>query len=520
MTKITTINSTDITLTGETGASVLQSTREGGSSSEVNNFNITGFTQGGRSTKVATIRIEAGTDRKFVKSPSLIIDRSSTSTTINTTNLVRMDIDSVVTDAKDNVTAFVCSIKYKNDEQTLASDNINYIIKAPTVKINTSHHDGIYSVDIGKSLNVSRLGEKRKITVRGRPGVEFKLAITKVVDTKDSSGRVIGGASETSIVHKSLISTGSDTTQDSTLEMLVPIIKEKIPASGEFSFFQRFPKITIVKRTQVNGSDFASGATRGIFDSLAGVEVGDEISVNNQVSKVTVLNPSGSNANQLDLFKSITAADDAIVKFLRSNRFSINIQSLNIGDRFNTSDWTLSRNSWSSWYSKILTQHLRPILILRATTNSLLYSINSQAIPGGGEQTYDLNYVGRPFISVDQTSKYSTSAPVISKKRIVYSLASAGSEVFSIVKTPLFNGSDSLAKDESGNTVNVGVAGLASDWTNSSYIENGGTLLSIHSSISTAGLTSISITMDVSVLQWGTEDVIMELDLDDIVGIS
>ena len=512
MTKITTINSTDITITGETGASVLQTVKEGGSSSEVNNFNITGFTQGGRSTKVATIRIEAGTDRKFVKSPSLIIDRSSTSATIDTTNLVRMDIDSVVTDTKDNVTAFVCSIKYKNDEQTLASDNINYIIKAPTVKINTSHHDGIYSVDIGKSLNVSRLGEKRKITVRGRPGVEFKLAITKIVDTKDSSGRVIGGASETSIVHKSLISTGSDTTQDSTLEILVPIIKEKIPANGEFSFFQRFPRVETVKVTQVNGSDFASGATRGIFDSLAGVEVGDEISVGSEFSKVTVLNPSGSNANQLDLFYSITAADDALTTFTRASRFAVNIQSLNIGDRFNTSDWTLSRNSWSSWYSKILTQHLRPILILRATTNSLLYSINSQAIPGGGEQVYDQKYVGKPNLEFSTSTNYQGNDTILSKKRLIYSLASAGSETFSITKTPIFSSID-------GSTTNFPSVNV-SDWSNSISDLNGGTALSMNASISTAGLTSISITLDISVLKWGTEDVIMELDLDDIIGIS
>jgi len=42
----------------------------------------------------------------------------------------------------------------------------------------------------------------------------------------------------------------------------------------------------------------------------------------------------------------------------------------------------------------------------------------------------------------------------------------------------------------------------------------------MNASISTAGLTSISITIDISVLKWGTEDVIMELDLDDIIGIS
>ena len=512
MTKITTINSTDITITGETGVTVSQSTREGGNSSEVNNFNITGFTQGGRSTKVATLLIEAGTDRKFVKSPSLVIDRSSTSTSLDTTNLVRMDVDSVVTDTKDNVTAFNCSIKYKSDEASLASDNINYIIKAPTVKINSSVSDSIYSIDIGKSLQVSRLGEKRKITVRGRPGIEFKLAITKIVDNKDSSGRVIGGGTETSIIHKSLISAGSDTTQDSTLEILVPIIKEKIPASGEFSFFQTFPKAQTVKVTQVNGTDFASGATRGIFDSLAGVEVGDEISVGSTLSKVTVLNPSGSNANQLDLFDAITAADDALTTFTRGSRFAVNIESTNIGSRFSTSGWTIGRSSWSGWYSKILTQHLRPILILRATTNSLLYSINSQAIPGGGEQVYDQKYVGKPNLEFSTSNNYQGNDTILSTKRLIYSLASAGSETFSITKTPIFSSVD-------GSTTNFPSVNV-SDWSNSISDLNGGTALSMNASISTAGLTSISITIDISVLKWGTEDVIMELDLDDIIGIS
>ena len=63
-----------------------------------------------------------------------------------------------------------------------------------------------------------------------------------------------------------------------------------------------------------------------------------------------------------------------------------------------------------------------------------------------------------------------------------------------------------------------------SDWTNTDPLENGGTSISINHlapALSTADGVSnnaCTISFELQIREWGNEDVIMEIDLDNIIG--
>ena len=87
--------------------------------------------------------------------------------------------------------------------------------------------------------------------------------------------------------------------------------------------------------------------------------------------------------------------------------------------------------------------------------------------------------------------------------RVTYSLT-ATSGNFRDVKTPVWSKTSSTT----------------SDWTNSIPASNGGTEIDIHNiSVSGSASTSYSIIFDVLIKKWGTDDVTMNINLDNIVEI-
>ena len=130
---------------------------------------------------------------------------------------------------------------------------------------------------------------------------------------------------------------------------------------------------------------------------------------------------------------------------------------------------------------------------MRATTNSVLYTINNGIIPdGASSQTYD-----RVFKS--KKSKQHTN--------VKYQLkALSTSHSFSALKTPTFGGG-------------------SSDWTNTDPDSNGGAhvaLRNISVTISTTTWTNDTcvISFRIDARKWGTQDVIMAAALNNLVGCS
>ena len=172
----------------------------------------------------------------------------------------------------------------------------------------------ITRVDAG-SLNLSRDGETRNIKIHGDPQSSFYLTI------EDGSDRsIIANPTEGGRV--SLPSGERD------------VVKARLNRAGVFVHKQRFPKIPTILTTAVNGSMAASGATKIIFDSLSGVQVGDTMvasdtrgrKINNgETVKVVTLNPDGDNANECTLSSSVILADNKKVAFVRSTTFKVHV---------------------------------------------------------------------------------------------------------------------------------------------------------------------------------------------------
>lgn len=172
----------------------------------------------------------------------------------------------------------------------------------------------ITRVDAG-SLNLSRDGETRNIKIHGDPQSGFYLTV------EDSSNRSII-ANPTGGGRVSLPSGEKE------------VVKSTLNRAGVFVHKQRFPKIPTILTTAVNGSMAASGATKIIFDSLSGVQVGDTMVVsdtrgrkinNGETVKVVTLNPDGDNANECTLSSSVTLADNKKVAFVRSTTFKVHV---------------------------------------------------------------------------------------------------------------------------------------------------------------------------------------------------
>jgi hypothetical protein len=172
----------------------------------------------------------------------------------------------------------------------------------------------ITRVDAG-SLNLSRDGETRNIKIHGDPQSSFYLTI------EDGSDR-------------SIIANPTEGGRLSLPSGEREVVKSKLNRAGVFVHKQRFPKIPTILTTAVNGSMAASGATKIIFDSLSGVQVGDTMVVsdtrgrkinNGETVKVVTLNPDGDNANECTLSSSVTLADDKKVAFVRSTTFKVHV---------------------------------------------------------------------------------------------------------------------------------------------------------------------------------------------------
>ena len=131
------------------------------------------------------------------------------------------------------------------------------------------------------------------------------------------------------------------------------------------------------------------------------------------------------------------------------------------------------------------------MLTLRHSTATTAFSI------GGGVDgaNYDLKYIGKAGAS--DNKKISVSFVLDLKN---------GAHNFSAVSGVTLNKKNQLG----------------SNWTNIVPEENGGTEVKIGKFVkaSALGANTITIEYDIYVKKWGTEDVIMDLDLDDILTYS
>ena len=514
-------NNNEVEITPSSNIRVKTKTLNSGFTNEKKVFSISGRVQLNKPTNIGTLKLSAAENKRFLKSPG--INRVSSNRSISVNSYLSLSLDKVERDSNKNITAYFYNLIYTGKEKVAKLNKLKYKLSHDVTKI-VSKALGISRVEFGPT-KINKNGEKRKITVYGTPKAAFKLALNNILDYKDSTGTIVN-STETSAL-------GANQ-RDETYNSL-HVINQVIPSNGKYSFTQDFPEMNIVKSTLVQGN-FSSGATKLIFDDLEGVEIGDEVLVNGQRSTVVTLDPDGDKWSsgtgyEINVFSTISPADNISAEFRRPNRYSLNILPTNTRGTFftQTNYFDDPLTGWNGWYNKFLYQYKDPILILRATTTMLGLTIGPDSATQSSFSSsapYDLIFHGKYDYVPDHSLSRNVNNNndfILASRTITYVIKSTDHTGAFTLKTGAGEGSPTFSNTNQEN----------SDWTNSVFDSNngtrdsnGGTVIDISCNrktnkgvlIDNSGDPNLcTITLNVTLDKWGKEDVIMALDIDNII---
>ena len=233
-------NNSTLEVVGSSGVKVTTETIDSGSTNQRKRFNISGKVKLNKPTVVATLKLTAQAARRFLKAPGI---NKISNTHIELNSNLRMNLVSVEKNENNNITSYLYNLIYTSKESIDSSNPLNYELdnktKGQRVKVTT----GINRVYIGGRI-VKKDGEVRKITITGVPDSTFKVSMVKIqkirssVDDENDRRRYDGRILNT--YHENILSSKvANSEEDGS-----PIIDGKLNANGEFSFYQRFPKLT------------------------------------------------------------------------------------------------------------------------------------------------------------------------------------------------------------------------------------------------------------------------------------
>ena len=175
------------------------------------------------------------------------------------------------------------------------------------------------------------------------------------------------------------------------------------------------------------------------------------------------------------------------------------------------------------------------IKVADSVDNEMLRPFTIDPASGDGTDT------GRPIIKLTEYTATGFSAgddhtfsafgqvgiPKLVPVQIKLKLLAAGGNAFTTTRNPIFS---NLISQSSGIGVKVATPALAqsdggSDWSNSTFLDNGGTVIigtKGNIALSTASVTNDTCELDFSffIRRFGTKDVELELDLDKVLTVS
>lgn len=479
---------------------------------QINSYSISSDVGRGIKKNIAKIKITAASGTYFSNAPkiktnvgeSLRLTTTSTTKTDNNITSYTLRLSCINNMNKDAIDSMIGNIKYVTKPIETRSTTIDHIDIGQTNKDVASNitRDSNAKKDLDNAFlnKVSSSGETRNITISGKPGAVFGLAINENIedvelfvpnDASTATGRkIIHKHNDESILGNPNNSTFYDYGKS------MPVLSGTIGSSGVFNFKQKFPD-NIVLKTKINGAK--SAATQITFDDLTGVKVGDRLystEISNSLS-VTVTNLVSDYV--LDVSLPVTLSDNTSVIFKRKKIFSLDVIPELTSE---LGDFIPKTNPTYRFY-----QFLDPVVTLRHSISATNYTIthdNGVAISGAAAGAeYDLTYTGaaNEFCSKSNLFKINLTLNCGDD----YNGAGGAGHTFSAVKIPVM----------SINNPDL------SYWSNVDARKNGGTVVTFRSFTRTAtGQSTITISYTFSILKFGSEDVVIELDLDDILTIA
>ena len=324
---------------------------------------------------------------------------------------------------------------------------------------------------------LSPTGETRPITIYGDPDAEFDLTVT--TDRDDSS--ILSAAN-------------ANTTISDGIYGSISAIYKKLESAGDraglasFTFNQNFPAHTPVLTGTVAGTR-SNDAYVIINEDASSLRVGDRVrdTAGTEILGGTWVTITSVNTatKRLDLSEEISITNGVGIKFFREEKYYINLYA--------RSGTTLGSNIPTITPHYTLTQYhaSNPVLTLTTSETDGSYT--------GPTNTY--TYTGRANTypsRLKHTINGSTDFFQISYTITGTTFAAVGSTA----GKPTWSSTDSTT----------------SHWSNSTYADNGGTHIEIYNiKVGGIGTTTYTLTADVLIKKWGTKNVTMNLDLDQII---
>tara|TARA_R110001599_G_scaffold26236_6_gene92648 strand:- start:88 stop:1926 length:1839 start_codon:yes stop_codon:yes gene_type:complete len=386
-------------------------------------------------------------------------------------NVLRIVPSGITRDSQNRITTYNFNMVYKNNVSIKSGSGARVFLKWKTTKIPTATTE-IKDVKYGAS-EILNNGETRPITIYGDVGAEFDITITKDLDGS-------------SIIDRSL----SNTQVVDTIGGLVNGINKTLKLSGRrsgiasYTFNQEFPVnsgfTTTVDGTRDSATMVINGDT-GFVTKNNNIRKGDQLIYNDVDTGAIVTVSSITDATTVVLSEAVDMDDNDSIRFVRPESYHINI--------YPKGSTTLKSNIPTVVPHYTLYQYRNPTLILKTSETDGSYT--------GPTNVYQ--HTGRPNARPSTLKRLKQTPSTFSVKWI------CTGHTFSAVATsgiPIWSSTDSTT----------------SHWSNSVYADNGGTHIEIFNiAVTGIGTTTFTLTADVLIKKWGTQDVTMNLDLDQII---
>ena len=396
--------------------------------------------------------------------------------------------------------------------------DVDYLVSTQLVKAKK-----INSVNIGRK-SVKQNGEIRDIRIYGTPGATWGIAVNEsfpdiapdgVPSAYIGSHVVLDKINDVSIVsqsHRDLSVGLVDNGYGKKLKYLFSTIDK----SGVSSFKQKFPS-NIIKKTNVQG-DFASGATKIIFDNLVGVKVGDKIYASTIPESPSIyvkdIDPDGDkwshatgyeinvgiiDTNNPGQYSNTTVklADNASVLFRRSRVFSFDLiqkacSAIN-PDFIDTSTYV---DGWPRYISSIYQNLETDVDIVIQAPADITITKN--------------NDVATSFSAGDDLTVSIAGFPGKNYREVTFKLLLTHTgKNFTLIKRPYVSPVPFINADGT----------IASQtFTNTNPEDNGGTRFGLKKySVTAYGSTTITLSFTLCFHNFGTEKLTTTLNLEDII---
>ena len=300
-----------------------------------------------KNVAIATFTITPSTNFKISNPPSVSVSSG------NNSNL-NLFIEKTPTLNKFNI---VC-----NSSRAIKSrDDVNVDLNYSVARVTTPSTNTIKRLYLGSST-INKEGEERFIKIYGSPNTPFELS---VLDSSDNS-----------------ILTNTNST------FVLPVgvkqsLSQKLNKKGHYFYRQRFPSLPTVLVTKINVGGGVTSATQITFDSLTGVQVGDQIVLADTNHRIvadgeTIKVLSIDSTYVCTLSKAITAADNTTVAFKRSTTYKLNLET----------SGTKDSSIVSTFPTQTFNQYTGSVIKVIGT------AVTGAAINGGGSGAVNNQYYG------------------------------------------------------------------------------------------------------------------------------